>query len=84
MLALGFGVAFQMPIVVYFLARTKIVPLAVMAKGRRYVLLGIVVAAAIMTPPDVISQLLLAGPMYALFEVGLLAARMREAKDNQE
>ena len=80
MLALGFGVAFQMPIVVYFLARTKIVPLEVMAKGRRYVLLGIVVASAIMTPPDVISQLLLAGPMYALFEVGLLAARLRERK----
>ena len=81
MLALGFGVAFQMPIVVYFLARTQIVPLEVMAKGRRYVLLGIVVAAAIMTPPDVISQLLLAGPMYALFEVGLLAARLREGKE---
>jgi sec-independent protein translocase protein TatC len=80
MLALGFGVAFQMPIVVYFLARTEIVPLEVMVKGRRYILLGIVIAAAVLTPPDVISQLLLAAPMYALFELGLLAARAKERK----
>ena len=76
MLALAFGLAFETPIVVCFLGRTGIVPIPVMAQGRRYVLLGIVVLAAMLTPPDVISQLLLAGPMYLLFEGGLLIARL--------
>ncbi len=79
-MALAFGIAFETPIVVFFLAWSGIVPAATMAGGRRYVLFGIVVAAAMLTPPDVISQVLLAGPMYLLFELGLLAARMSERK----
>ena len=80
MLALAFGIAFETPIIVYFLAMSGIVNTAEMGKARRYVLFGMVVAAAIMTPPDVISQLLLAGPMYLLFEIGLILARLREKK----
>ncbi len=80
MLALAFGIAFETPIVVYFLVRSGIVPRATMARSRRYVLLGTVVAAAMLTPPDVISQLLLAGPMYLLFELGLFVARVAERK----
>lgn len=79
-LALGFGLAFELPVVVVFLAAMGVVPCATMAKGRRYVLLAIVVAAAILTPPDVISQVLLAVPMYALFEVGLVVARTFERR----
>lgn len=75
MLALGFGLAFQTPIVVFFLAWSGLLPAAAMARGRRYVLFAVVALAAVMTPPDVISQLLLAGPMYALFELGLLVAK---------
>lgn len=80
MLALAFGIAFETPIVVFFLAWTGIVTTAAMRRGRRYVLLCTVIAAAILTPPDVISQLLLAGPMYLLFELGLLVARLAEGK----
>jgi len=80
MLALAFGIAFEMPIVVFFLAWSGIVPTATMAKGRRYVMLGIVISAAIMTPPDVVSQLLLACPMYGLFELGLLTGRLVERR----
>ena len=80
MLALAFGIAFETPIVVYFLVRSGIVPRATMARSRRYVLLGTVIAAAMLTPPDVISQLLLAGPMYLLFELGLFVARVAERK----
>ncbi len=79
-LALGFGLAFELPVVVVFVAITGIVSCASMAKSRKYVLFGIVVAAAVLTPPDVISQLLLAVPMYALFEAGLLVARSFEKK----
>ncbi len=78
LMALGFGLAFELPVVVVALAATGIVSVAEMSKVRRYVLFGIVVMAAILTPPDVISQVLLAIPMYALFEAGLIAARRFE------
>ncbi len=75
-LALGFGVAFELPVVVVFLAVTGMVTPAEMAGARRYVILGIVIGAAVLTPPDVISQFLLAVPMFVLFESGLIVARM--------
>jgi sec-independent protein translocase protein TatC len=83
-LALAFGIAFETPIVVFFLSWTKLVPTAKMAAGRRYVLLAVVVTAAILTPPDVISQLLLAGPMYLLFELGLVIARIIERRPSPQ
>ena len=79
-LIFAFGIAFETPVVVFFLAWTGIVPTATMRRSRRYVLLATVVTAAILTPPDVISQMLLAGPMYLLFELGLLVARLAERK----
>ena len=80
MLALAFGIAFETPIVVFFLAWSGIVTTSAMARSRRYVLLAVVIGAAMLTPPDVISQLLLAGPMYLLFEVGIRIARLTERK----
>lgn len=79
-LALAFGIAFETPIVVLFLAWSRLVSTSTMARGRRYVLLGTIVVAAILTPPDVISQLLLAIPIYLLFELGILIARTTERK----
>ena len=79
-LALGFGLAFELPVLVVALAATGLVPCATMAKSRRYVLFGIVILAAVLTPPDVISQILLALPMYALFEAGLIVARSFERR----
>jgi sec-independent protein translocase protein TatC len=81
-LALAFGIAFETPIVVFFLAWTGLVTTTTMMRGRRFVILGIVVVAAIMTPPDVVSLLLLAAPMYGLFEAGLLVARWGERRKN--
>lgn len=78
MLALAFGIAFETPIVVVFLAWSDLVTAETMAKSRRYVIMGIVVVAAVITPPDVISQSLLALPMYGLFELGLMLARKVE------
>lgn len=79
-LALGFGLAFELPVVVILLAVTGLVPTQMMAKGRRYVMFAIVVLAAILTPPDVISQVLLAVPMIVLFEAGLIVARRFERR----
>jgi len=78
MLALAFGIAFETPIVVCFLAWSGLVPTRTMVRGRRYAILGVVVIASVLTPPDVLSQLLLATPMYVLFELGLILARMKE------
>ncbi|MCH7703336.1 MAG: twin-arginine translocase subunit TatC, partial [Planctomycetes bacterium] len=79
-LMLAFGIAFEVPIVVVFLAITGMVPAETMAGARRYVIFAIVIAAMFLTPPDVISQILLAVPMMALFEGGLMMARFIERK----
>jgi sec-independent protein translocase protein TatC len=78
-MTLAFGVAFQMPLVVYFLVRTGIVTVDTFGQYRKAVIFGIVVVAAVLAPPDLLSHLLLAGPMIVLFEIGLLVAR-RSAK----
>ncbi|UCG33469.1 MAG: twin-arginine translocase subunit TatC, partial [Phycisphaerales bacterium] len=81
MLALSFGAAFQMPVVVVFLAWAGIFSAGQMGRARKFVILGIAVGAAVLTPtPDAISMSLLALPMYGLFEGGLLLARALERK----
>ncbi len=83
MMALAFGLAFQLPIAVVFLAWTGIVSVTQMRKSRRIIILIIFIAAAVLTPPDVFSQMLLAIPMCGLFEIGLLIARSFERRREQ-
>jgi len=72
---LAFGITFEVPVVVVVLVRMGIVPLAKLKEIRPYVIVGAFVISAIVTPPDVLSQLLLAVPMTLLYELGLLVAR---------
>ncbi|MGW8182699.1 MAG: twin-arginine translocase subunit TatC [Burkholderiales bacterium] len=72
----AFGVTFEVPIVVLVLARMGIVTIEQLVNIRPYFIVGAFVVAAIVTPPDVVSQLMLAIPMWLLFEVGLVAARV--------
>jgi sec-independent protein translocase protein TatC len=72
----AFGVTFEIPVVVVVLARMGIVSIAQLKEARPYVIVGAFVVAAIVTPPDVVSQLMLAIPMCLLYEVGLVIARM--------
>jgi len=74
-LYIAFGVAFQVPIVVVLLARMKIVSIEQLKEFRGYFIVLSFVIAAIITPPDVISQLALAVPMCLLYEAGIFAAR---------
>ena len=67
-----FGVAFQLPLVMVLLNRLGVLPREHAVKMRRYAIVIIVIAAAVLTPPDVVSQILLAVPMWALFEVSIL------------
>ena len=73
---IAFGVTFEVPVVVIVLVRLRIVSLEKLRAIRPYVIVGAFVVGAIFTPPDVVSQLLLAVPMWLLFELGLLLARM--------
>jgi sec-independent protein translocase protein TatC len=73
-LMIAFGLAFQMPLVVVFLVRSGIVPAATLRKYRRVVILIIVIIAGVLAPPDLLSHLMLSGPMILLFEIGLLVA----------
>lgn len=70
-----FGIAFQLPIVMIFLNRIGVLSRARVVALRRYAIILVVVAAAVLTPPDVVSQVLLAVPMYALFEFSILFMR---------
>ena len=71
----AFGVTFEVPVVVVVLVRIGIVELATLKQWRPYVIVGAFVIGAIFTPPDVVSQLMLAIPLCLLFELGLLVAR---------
>jgi sec-independent protein translocase protein TatC len=71
----AFGVTFEVPVIVIVLVRTGIVSIEKLREARRYVIVGAFVVAAIFTPPDVLSQLMLAIPLCLLFELGLLISR---------
>lgn len=71
---LAFGITFEVPVFVLVLIRAGIVPIEKMKAIRHYVLVGAFVIAAIVTPPDVISQFLLAVPLYLLYELGIVLA----------
>jgi len=71
-LMLVFGLGFQTPIAIFILNRTGLVSIDALKRSRKYVLLGVFVVAAVATPPDVISQITLAIPLYALFELGII------------
>jgi sec-independent protein translocase protein TatC len=75
-LFLVFGVAFEVPIAVIVLARMGIVSIDQLRQARGYFIVGAFIVAAVVTPPDVISQLALAVPMVILYEVGIIAAKM--------
>jgi len=76
-LSLVFGVGFQTPLVVMFLSASGIVSVRAMRRFRRYVFLVILILSAVITPPDWVSMLALAGPMYLLYEIGLVVAALR-------
>jgi sec-independent protein translocase protein TatC len=71
-----FGITFEIPVAVVLLVRMNVVSVEKLAQARPYVIVGAFVLAAIVTPPDVVSQLLLAFPLWLLYELGIVAARI--------
>ncbi len=72
----AFGVAFEVPVAVVLLVVTGIVSIDKLKSNRGYVLIGVFIIAALVTPPDAVSQCVMAIPMYALYEGGILMARI--------
>ncbi|MFI3185234.1 MAG: twin-arginine translocase subunit TatC, partial [Methylococcaceae bacterium] len=72
----AFGVCFEVPIFTIVLVWTRLVTPAELAEKRPYVIVGAFIVGAVLTPPDAISQTLLAVPMWMLFELGLLCSRL--------
>jgi sec-independent protein translocase protein TatC len=79
-LLLAFGLCFQLPVVLALLGLAGIVDSATLAKGRRYAIVAIVFVAAIVTPPDPLSQCLLSVPIYMLYEASIWVVRIIELR----
>jgi sec-independent protein translocase protein TatC len=80
----GFGVAFLLPILLMLMERAGLVTRDQLKRGRRYAIVVAFVIAAVLTPPDVISQLLLALPLVILYEVSLIAIWFTERRRARE
>ncbi len=79
-LIFAFGIAFQLPVLLTLLAKVGIISSKSLKKMRRYAYVGMFVVAAILTPPDIITQCGLALPLIALYEISIFAARLVEKK----
>ncbi len=80
---IAFGITFETPVVVIVLVRFRVVTLAKLRSIRPYVVVGAFIVGAVFTPPDVVSQLMLAVPLCLLFELGLLLARFVEPRGEE-
>ncbi|NYS59892.1 twin-arginine translocase subunit TatC [Vreelandella salicampi] len=80
----AFGVAFEIPIATFLLVLSGAASVESLAKKRPYIILGCFVVGMLLTPPDVVSQSLLAVPMYLLYEVGLLFGRLVRRKRRED
>ncbi len=84
LLLMAFGFGFKMPLLSYFLAKMGIITSDFLARGRRYSIVVILIVGAIITPPDVFTQFLLAVPLYILYEISIIVVRLTQKRDDQE
>ena len=75
-LLLAFGLVFELPLIITFLARLGIVSVTFLKKNRKYALLLFFIGAAILTPPDVVTQIMMAFPLILLYEISIIGARI--------
>ena len=84
-LLLAFGLVFELPVVMFFLSKMGLVTVPFLKKNRKYAILLSFIASAILTPPDVVTQCMMAAPLVILYELGIFVARFaRPAKKEVE
>jgi sec-independent protein translocase protein TatC len=83
-LLLAFGLVFELPLIITFLARLGVVSVSFLKKNRKYALLLFFVGAAMLTPPDVVTQVMMALPLILLYEVSIVGARIFGKKNFEE
>ena len=83
-LTLVFGIAFQMPIAIVFAERMGLVSIKDLGRARKFVILGLAIVAAMATPPDPVSQLALAIPLYGLYESSILVCRFMGKRKSEQ
>ena len=76
------GLFFELPIIIYLLTKLSIVSPALLIKYRKHALVAILVLSAIITPPDIISQVLVSFPILILYEIGIIASKRVAKKNN--
>ncbi len=79
-LLFAFGVVFELPVIIFFLSKMGIVTPQFLSQKRKYAILLTFALAAILTPPDVITQCMMAGPLIVLYEIGILVSRIAQKK----
>jgi sec-independent protein translocase protein TatC len=83
-IVLGSGIVFELPIIIYFLSKIGIISSSFLAKYRRHAYVILLLLAAIITPPDIFSMLLVSGPLVLLYELGVILAKRIEGKRKNE
>jgi len=81
---LGLGIAFQMPLAIIVLVQIGVVTPDQLRQYRRYIVLSIVVLAAILTPPEPVTQIALAGPLWILYEVAIVVSAFLKKKHDSK
>jgi len=80
LLLVAFGLAFELPVVGYFFGRIGLLSSKTLGKGRPYAIVAFLILAAVLSPPDIFTQVLLAGPLYLLYELTILIVRLTGTK----
>ena len=80
-LIIAFGLSFQLPVILVLLVRSGMMQVETLKNGRRYAIVGIVTLAAVITPPDIFSQIALSVPLYVLYEIAILLCRTRYPRE---
>jgi sec-independent protein translocase protein TatC len=83
-LLLAFGLVFELPLIITFLAKLGIVSVSFLKKNRKYAILLFFVGAAILTPPDVVTQIMMALPLMVLYEISIIGAKIFGKKKSSE
>ncbi|MFQ5868120.1 MAG: twin-arginine translocase subunit TatC [bacterium] len=81
MLLIAFGLVFELPLVAFFLTKLGLISPEFLTQKRKHALIGVFIVAAILTPPDVFTQLLMAGPLLGLYEISIWVSRLAKRKE---